>query len=322
MKKYAGSILGGVGMLILILDSKTALEGAASGLEVCIRTVIPSLFPFILLSNLMVGQTFPAMRGLAFLGRSFLIPAGAEGLLIPAFLGGYPLGAQCIGTAYRGNGLTRQQAQRMLAFCSNAGPSFLFGMVGQMFDQTWVPWVLWGILILSALMVASIIPAESTPAQDAPIQKAQKPLIATAVGVMGQICGWVILFRVGITFLERWCLWLLPEPIQVAVMGVLELSNGCLALGKIQSIPLRLILCAGMLSFGGLCVGFQTASVVGDLSMGYYWLGKGLQTIFSLLLAGTMMGHAWAGGILLVLYFGLLMGYGRKNSSIPAIHGV
>lgn len=210
----------------------------------------------------------------------------------------------------------------MLAFCSNAGPSFLFGMVGQMFQQRWVPWVLWGILILSALMVASIFPAGSNLGKEAPIQESRKPLMATAVGIMGQICGWVILFRVGITFLERWCLWLLPEPIQVAIIGLLELSNGCLALEKIQSIPLRFILCAGMLSFGGLCVGFQTASVVEDLSMGYYWLGKGLQTIFSLLLAGTMMGQAWVGGILLILYWGLLLGCGRKNSSIPAIHGV
>ena len=37
-----------LGMLVLILDSKTALAGAREGIDLCIRTVIPSLFPFFL----------------------------------------------------------------------------------------------------------------------------------------------------------------------------------------------------------------------------------------------------------------------------------
>ena len=46
----------------------------------------------------------------------------------------------------------------MLAFCNNAGPSFLFGMVGPMFSQWYIPWILWSIYIISALMVGMILP--------------------------------------------------------------------------------------------------------------------------------------------------------------------
>ena len=42
--------MAGVGLLILILDSSLALEGARTGMDLCIRTVIPSLFPFFVLS--------------------------------------------------------------------------------------------------------------------------------------------------------------------------------------------------------------------------------------------------------------------------------
>ena len=42
-------------MLILVLDSKTALLGAQKGIELCIYTVIPSLFPFFVISILLTG---------------------------------------------------------------------------------------------------------------------------------------------------------------------------------------------------------------------------------------------------------------------------
>ena len=322
MKGYAGTIVGGLGMLFLILDSRTALLGATEGLELCIRTVVPSLFPFILLSNLILGQAFGDRNGLRLAGRIFSLPAGSESLLIPAFAGGYPVGAQCIGKAYSDKMLSRQEAQRLLSFCSNAGPSFLFGMVGPLFAQRWVPWVLWGIMILSGLMVSTLFPSEGTKNHCSIKQKNSKPIMAASLWVMGQICGWVVFFRVLIAFLERWCLWILPNSITVAVMGILELSNGCLALGSIESFPLRFVLCAGMLSFGGICVGLQTSSVIGELSMDTYWIGKLLQTLFSLLLAGTVMGKGWAGGVLVLIYFALVFRKTRKNSSIPAFSGV
>ena len=39
-------LTGAAGMLVLILDAKTALAGAKEGIQLCLYTVIPSLFPF------------------------------------------------------------------------------------------------------------------------------------------------------------------------------------------------------------------------------------------------------------------------------------
>ena len=78
-------------MLALILDGRTAIDGARQGIELCLRTVIPSLFPFfvlsILLTSSLLGGSLAVLRPL---GRLFGMPDGAESLLIPAFLGGYP----------------------------------------------------------------------------------------------------------------------------------------------------------------------------------------------------------------------------------------
>ena len=48
------------GISILILDSRTALIGAQEGIVLCLQTVIPSLFPFFMLSNLLTGSLMGA----------------------------------------------------------------------------------------------------------------------------------------------------------------------------------------------------------------------------------------------------------------------
>lgn len=290
------SILSGtaaaLGMLVLILDSKTALKGAAVGVELCIKSVIPSLFPFFLLSGILVaswmGASFPLLRPLCrFLG----MPKGSESLLIAGFLGGYPVGAKAIRDAWAKGFLRKEDAQRLLCFCNNAGPAFLFGMVAPLFPDPFSGWALWGIHILSALITSCILREKTTAQVSIPHEKSgnlTQSLIG-AIKVTAQVCGWVILFRILSAFLERWVLWAFPLWIRCAVTGLLELTNGCISLASVGSGNLRFLLCSAMLAFGGLCVCLQTASVTQGLSLRFYCFGKLTQTLFSLLISAVYL---------------------------------
>lgn len=99
---------------------------------------------------------------------------------------------------------------------------------------------------------------------------------------MATVCGWVVLFRVLLAFLKRWIFWILPAAVQVAVTGILELSNGCCELLAVTDVSARFCICSGILAFGGLCVTMQTVSVTAGLSLKPYFWGKLLQTLFSL----------------------------------------
>ena len=193
-----------VGMAILILDGKTALFGAKEGVMLCLQTVIPSLFPFFVLSGRMM-EGAGGSRLLRPLGRLCRIPEGAETVLIPAFLGGYPMGAACVGTAFRRGWLDRRQGKRLLAFCSNAGPAFLFGMLGAMFPRGWMVWSLWGIHVFSAILTAALIPGGGGRAV-LPQTPPAGGVMKGAVTAMGSVCGWVIFFRVILAVLDRWIL--------------------------------------------------------------------------------------------------------------------
>lgn len=314
-----------IGMLMLILDGKTAIEGARQGIELCLRTVIPSLFPFFVLSGMLTGSILGTKsKFLRPLGSLCGIPEGAESLLLVGFLGGYPVGAQCVADAYRSSRLGKADAERMLGFCSNAGPSFLFGIAASMFPGRETAWVLWGIHILSAILTGVILPGKSVCSVR--ISQRDTPSLSdsmiSSVKVMASVCGWIVLFRVVIAFLQRWVLWLLRADAQAAVIGLLELSNGCCELGSVGNVSARLILCSALLAIGGLCVTMQTFTVTKGLSLRFYFPGKLLQTTFSLMIS---VAYIYGFGMLCAAMLCILAGILRKiekKGSIPRLVGV
>ncbi len=276
-------VLAAVAMAALILDGKTAVVAASDAVQLCIQVLIPSLFPFFVFSPLLASGGF----GKLFLplGRMLRLPRGTESILLVSFLGGYPVGAAVAAQCVRNGTLKKQDARRMMAFCSNAGPSFLFGIGLSLFPSAWYCWVLWGIHILSAVAVGIMTPGGGGTMKPMPQSSISLPgALRSAIGVMGTVCGWVVLFRILIGFLDRWLLWAVPQEIRIALCGALELANGCSMLADLENTGLRMLLFSGMLSFGGLCVWLQTRSVTQGVDTALYLPGKAAQAACSILL--------------------------------------
>lgn len=278
-------------MLVIIFDTRTAIISAQEGVFLCLQTLIPSLFPFFVLSGVinssLLGQNFWLLQPL---GRICKIPKGAESLLVLGVLAGYPIGAQLITQAYNEGKLSKSAALRMLGFCNNAGPAFLFGILSPLFACAKTVWILWGIHIFSALVTGCVLPSsENETTHIAPSSGISFPeSLQKAIKATAGVCGWVILFRVVLGFCNRWFLWLFPASVQILLSGILEMSNGCVLLHNISNEGERFILAGIMLAFGGLCVGMQTISVTEGLGTGWYFPGKILQTALTLLLCITV----------------------------------
>ena len=337
-KKLRTGIAAVIGMLILILDSKTALAGGVAGVQICMMQVIPALLPFfvlsILISTAFTGADIPLLRPL---GKLCRMPRGSESLLILGLLGGYPAGAQGVCQAYQQGQLTKADARRLLGFCSNAGPAFLFGIASAVFPYSWIPWALWGIHIGSAFLTGLLLPGGAKAEARIPSKRSVglTQALEQAIRIMAKVCGWIILFRMLQSFLDRWFLWMLPLTARIGVIGLLELANGCLELPTIADIGLRAVLCSAFLSLGSLCVTMQTVSVTGSLGLGMYIPGKLLQCTASVLLTLLMqwiflpesqITHLTP---ILVTLFGVFLGIFslilrkyEKNSSISAPVGV
>lgn len=277
-------------LFILILDTKTAVKGVSTGIEQCIGVIIPSLYPFFLASGLfcqsMQQMNLPVLSPIRKLCK---IPKGTESLLIIGLLGGYPVGAREITNAYNQGVIDKENAERMLGFCSNAGPSFIFGIIASQFSNlTTAVWI-FIIHILSAILTGAILPGGNTENIEI---NATKPnymsVFNSSIRSIVSVCGWVVIFRVIITFLDRWILWITPKDVNIIISGILELANGCIQLKKIQNDGLRMIICSAILSLGGICVYLQTISVTQGLGTGMYFPGKCLQCCISVILSAIV----------------------------------
>lgn len=294
MKRRNISLLASaLGMMVLILDSRGSFQASSQGLQLCINTLIPTLLPFFILSSLLTGSLAGRSPGyLAPLENVLRLPKGGCSLFLIGLLGGYPVGARCLRQAYDEKRLSKADAVRMLSFCSNAGPSFLFGIVGSFFHHWKYPWILWVIHVLSAAAVAILIPGqpESVENRDAKSSITIHKAMEQAIHTIGIVCGWVMFFRLILSFLDRWILWALPLPLQIILSGGIELSNGCIRLGELADFGQRFLTSSVTLALGGVCVTMQTKSIWGELPFGTYYRGKILQTGFSLIFA---MDYLW-----------------------------
>ena len=290
------------------------------------RTLIPSLFPFFVLSTLvtgnLIGKTSSFGRILTGLCK---MPEGTESLFLVGILGGYPLGAKNIADVYKNGQLNRNDTARMASFCNNAGPAFVFGILGPLFPaQSWV-WMLWAIQVISGILTGYIL----TGASSASVKLAQGSSVSVTTALSGAIrsmalvSGWVVIFRMILEFLNRWFLWLLPVQLRVLITGTLELANGCLNLQQINGEFLRFLMASAMLSMGGICVWMQTKSVFPELDMVRYLSGRAIHCMISLLLSIVAISilTGMANGILIcfliILIIPILMaGFRKKEVAI------
>ena len=231
--------------------------------------MIPSLFPYFIFSNILISTI-----------------QGRWAIPVIGFLGGYPAGAQAISNAYRSNRLNKEDALDLLCYCNNAGPAFIFGMLSPFFSTRYVPWLIWWIHITSALFVRMVMVKRTKQTE---ISASKQPNIASILSAsikgIAIVCTWVFLFRILLQILRKRFFFRCTPILTLILSGILELTNGCCSLNFIGSQQLRFILATGFLSFGGICVTMQTASVAKELSIKKYVFSKILQTIFSLLLA-------------------------------------
>lgn len=282
------------GLFVLIIDSKTALGGAREGLDVCIRVLIPTLFPFFFLSSWLSGKISGiSLPGSMIISKLFGIPAGTESLLLCGLLGGYPVGAVTVDEAVNQSRVSPAEGKRLLCICNQCGPAFIFGMSAVLFDRPMAGWILMLLQIVSALITAHLLPGTAgvdyrRKAIPSPRNPMDQALRSTA-----NVCGWVILFKTLVVFIQRWVPWLIPVSGQCAIAGFLEMSNGCLLLPEVPSVELRFLMCAAFLNFGGLCVTMQTHSLVKHTDKRLYIPGKLVQCAVASTLCLALWGKAY-----------------------------
>ncbi len=272
-------LVGGL-IALYFVNAQAVSEGVRSGLAVCAVTLIPSLFPFMILCSFLVTSRLGDRLSAAFspvTERVFRLPSYMGSVFILSLIGGFPAGAKMISEMYRSGRITSNIASRMLCFCVNAGPAFLITAVGsRMFGNAAA-----GVLLFCSQTAASLILAllsrfwADKQTEVCPVQAKIKPLmpsfvssVKTAADAMFSVCAFVTAFSAVISFIHslniaevlEGLFAFAPKGFADAILsGLFEVTLGC---AKSPSIggTLSLYYACAICSFGGLSVMGQALS--------------------------------------------------------------
>ena len=125
-------VLLGLTLFFGIALSKEAAEYVKEGFDLAAGYVIPSSFPFMLISDAYVAYGNPEnIKLLSNLASKLLgIPKNALAIFISGNIGGFPIGAKAVSECYAEGGLSREEAERLLPLCNNPSCAFVAGGVG------------------------------------------------------------------------------------------------------------------------------------------------------------------------------------------------
>lgn len=122
--------------LCLILFSRTNIAASKDGINLWANSVLPSLLPFFIATNLLSFTDVPKILGrlLNKVMRPFFnVPGEGAFAFIMGIISGYPIGAKIV-SEFKEDGIcTDEECERLLAFTNNSGPLFIIGTVGVSF---------------------------------------------------------------------------------------------------------------------------------------------------------------------------------------------
>ena len=287
----------------LVISPGEAINGAKDGLALCFNVIVPSLFPFFVLSSLVVDLGLAAYLGRAMEGLMrplFRVSGSCAAAVALGFIGGYPVGARTALQLYEQGLCSKTEAERLLAFCNNSGPAFILGVVGAgVFGDSRVGLLLYLTHALASLLVGLLFrfyggwerrracAPRPKPIQTVTLPAAFTGAVSRALQSTLNICAFVVFFAVVLRLLSAYgalsgaaALLSLAgfegEWARRLVAGLLELSSGVSSLQGSTQLAGRVSMAAFMLGWAGLSVHCQVLSFLVDsgLSAKTYLAGK------------------------------------------------
>lgn len=117
-------------LILLLFCSKECITLASNGLLIWYKNMIPSLFPFMVLSGFMVRSGLSLKIGQwiqPLLGLFLRLPSHMLYTIFMGFLCGFPMGAKIVADMLEREQITLKEGEYLLAFCNNIGPLYMLG---------------------------------------------------------------------------------------------------------------------------------------------------------------------------------------------------
>ena len=304
-------------MAAIMMHPAICVSGAAAGLMTWFNSVIPSLFPFMVLTGLLLRSgTLTALTEKCKSGKLIRqLPITELFAVLTGILCGYPMGIRTVSELKAGGQLSGKRVSCLYTFVNQPGPMFILGYALPLTNVPEVNARIWLISFYGAVLLTAVLSylyfrirfvcfrkrtlsqnkvlrTDTLPSHNGSPENTIKTgasslslfedILMTSAATLTKIGGYMILFSMTAALLGE----LLPNfpLIRLLFCGLLEMTSGTALAKGYGSLSPYLVL--GFISFGGLSVAAQSFTL-GNLSVREqysYLFWKSIQAILSVTL--------------------------------------
>lgn len=266
--------------LQVLINSSEVVKAVVFSIDIFKNSVFPSLFPFLVLSSLLINYGFVELCAKFFkpiMNHLFKMNANAAFVFVMSLLSGFPSNSKYTKELYLKGVLTEDEASKILMFTHFSNPLFILGTVGIFLNNQKI-----ALLVLFCHYITNVIIGlifrKLSPSKETNVTFDRKPLsfgnalreaTTNAINTLLLILGTITVFLVLSTIINKQ--FSLPPFIQTMISGLLEMTQG-LKYASLLNVDLRTkaILMTMFLSFGGLSVHMQVLSIISDTKIKYF----------------------------------------------------
>lgn len=265
-------------MLALLLRADVTMTAASAACRLFVTAVLPGLFPYMVLSMMLVSRVRRISPVL---------------VMLLGWGGGSPTGARLLPMCA---GLTRREQVRLAVSCATMSPMFLLGTIGGWLGSSAV-----GVVCLISVVAGGWLTGllagirAHTSNSEFPIPNSEFPpplpfgaAVEASARTMLLVCGTMVMLRVFAALAAE----ALPSGLVLPVTTLLEVTTGTAEIARLP-LPLmwRTALIAGATGFGGMAIILQNRAVYpqGFLPLGAQVGWQALHGGMSFLLALGLM---------------------------------
>lgn len=305
--------------IFLIVFSNTNLEAAKSGLLLWANSVLPSLFPFFVATELLSYTNIITYLGKLFhkiMKPLFNVPGEGIFALLMGIISGYPVGAKIVANLKNEGICNSIECERLIAFTNNSGPLFILATVGiGLFHSAEIGIILFISHLISCILVGLCFrfwkkETEKKMFKNFRSFEKDKKIafvnlgevlsksITSSINSILIVGGFVVLFSVICSILKSshllelisfmltplfGFLGITSDVLNSVLIGILEVTNGLKSVSMFDTSYYTVLISSFLLGFGGISILLQVLSITSkeNISIKPYIIGKFLQACFS-----------------------------------------
>ena len=312
--RTAATVMASLFFIALLLKNPDiSIQYVTRGLRLCCTAVIPTLFPFMVLSELLVRT-----GGGELMGRALAAPmralfglsgAGSCAFLLGAVCG-FPVGTRAAVMLYDRGLLERSEAERLISFCNYPSSAFMISATGAALWQNRQLGAAMYASVLAAGVIAGIIsgiPArraakkEGVVPTDMPhaVRKPQPTALSDSVTAAAtstlNVCAYVAFFACVVGCISHILARISPSrTVEAAIYSFFELTSGAAASAAVIPSRTGILMCTAAAGWSGLSVALQVFSVCSSSErphprMTAYLVSKAVQAPLAAILMSILL---------------------------------